>query len=109
MSKYNMRKNKYNNITTCIDNISFKSKKEAARYCELKLLLKSGKICNLVCQPGFELIVNGHKIGKYIADFQYQIKNGKKITEDVKGILTTTYRLKKKLMKAIYGIDIYET
>jgi len=29
-------------------------------------------------------------------------------TEDVKGVKTALYRLKKKMIKAIYGIDIEE-
>ena len=35
-------------------------------------------------------------------------KRGNVITEDVKGVKTAVYQLKKKLMKAIYGIDILE-
>ena len=66
-----MRKNKYNNITTYVDNIAFKSKKEAKRYCELKILLKKGKIFSLECHPKFPLSVNECLIGTYIADFSY--------------------------------------
>lgn len=100
-------RSKYNNIKTKVDGILFDSKKEAARYVELKMLFKNKKIFDLELQPKFPLIVNGHKICKYIADFKYS-QNGKEIIEDVKGIKTAPYRLKKKLMRALYNIIINE-
>jgi len=51
------------------------------------------------------------KICRYVADFGY-IENGAVVIEDVKSKITKglpVYRLKKKLMKALYGIDIRET
>lgn len=99
---------KYHAIKTVVDGITFASKAEAARYQELKLLERTGAIAELITQPVFHLVVNGHKIGKYIADFQYY-ENGKIITEDVKGVKTPVYNLKKKLVKALYGVEILET
>lgn len=104
-----MRKpNKYSAIKKVVDNIQFDSRKEANRYSQLKLLLKANKITDLILQPRFDLIVNDVFIGYYKADFQY-VENGETITEDVKGVETTVYRIKKKMVKAIYGIDIFET
>ena len=100
---------KYNNQKTLVDGIMFDSKKEAKRYGELNLLFKKGKITYLETQPKYEIIIKGKKICSYIADFRYIIGGKEIIVEDVKGFKTSTYRLKKKLMKAIYGIDIYET
>ena len=107
---------KYHNQKTLVDGIMFDSKKEANRYCELKILLKKGKIFSLECHPKFPLSVNECLIGTYIADFSYTDYTsggrglyGFAVVEDVKGVKTAVYRLKKKLMKAIYGIDIYET
>jgi len=37
------------------------------------------------------------------------MQDGKEVIEDVKGFKTPVYRLKKKLMLAIHGIDILET
>ncbi len=90
---------KYRNIKTQVDGITFDSKKEASRYGELKMLAKSGYIENLRLQPEFPLMVNGKKIGKYVADFSY-FKNGVKIIEDVKSKATMTpvYRMKKKIL-----------
>lgn len=104
------RRSKYRNIRTELDGRVFDSKKEAARYQELKLLEKSGQICNLECQPEYELRVNGELICKYRGDFKYT-KNGDEVCEDVKSAPTKTpaYRIKKRLMRAIHGIEIYES
>ena len=99
---------KYHAVKTVIDGIRFDSKAEAARYNTLKLLERNGDISGLVIHPAFPLEVMGQKIGKYIADFEYY-ENGKSVVEDVKGVKTPVYRLKKKLVKALYGIDILET
>lgn len=101
-------RNKYRAIKTIVDGITFDSKKEAKRYVQLKLMVKTGAISDLKLQPRFDLIINDCKCGFYKADFDY-IENGKRIIEDVKGMKTPVYNLKKKLIKAIYGIDIFET
>lgn len=105
-----MRRNKYGNTRVVVDGIKFDSKKEARRYQELKIMVKAGLINQLELQPKFDLIVNGKKCGFYKADFQYvELDQGKQIVEDVKGMKTPVYNLKKKLVKAIYGIAILET
>lgn len=105
-----MRGNKYRAVKTEVDGILFDSKKEAKRYKELKLLEKAGDILDLILQPPYEIKINGIKICIYKADFQYFDKQKDAIvTEDCKGFKTPVYRLKKKLMKALYGIDILET
>lgn len=105
-----MKPNKYGAKKTVVDGITFDSKKEAIRYQELKILLRTGVIEQLKLQPRFDFIINGVKCGFYKADFQYwDVRIKKLITEDVKGMKTPVYRLKKKLMLALHGIDIYET
>lgn len=91
-----------------IDDIRFASKKEGRRYQELKLLEKAGEIRELELQPSYELIVNRMKIGVYRGDFRY-FEKGETVTEDTKGFRTPFYRLKRKLMFALYGIEIRET
>jgi hypothetical protein len=54
------------------------------------------------------LAVNGIAICRYRADFVY-VESGKRIVEDTKGMRTDVYKLKKKMMLAILGIDIKET
>src|SRR5574344_1314908 len=55
-SKRRKRSMKYRSKRTVVDGITFDSKKEANRYCELKLLEKSGEIKNLELQKKFVLI-----------------------------------------------------
>jgi len=100
---------KYHNQKTDVDGYTFDSKAEANRYCDLKLLQKAKRICDLELQPRFDLTVNSVKIGFYKADFAYtEVENGERIVEDVKGVMTPVYRLKKKLVKALHGIEIRE-
>ncbi len=99
---------KFGSVKTKVDGITFDSKKEAARYIDLKLLLKAGEIADLELQPTYVMIVNGRKICSYRADFRY-MENGRQITEDVKGVRTAVYGIKKKLLKACYGIEVCET
>lgn len=110
-------KSKYRAVKIEVDGMTFHSKKEAARYGELKILLKLQKISLLGIQPRFPLVVNGKKIGTYIADFEYyeplpeDTKKFVKVVEDVKGYDggTPVYKLKKKLVAALYGITIRES
>jgi hypothetical protein len=102
---------KYKNIKTVINGITFDSKKEAAYYGILKLKQKAGLIDRFEMQVRYDLVVNNVNIGFYKADF-VTYKHGKVFEViDVKSEITNklpVYRLKKKLMKAIYGIDIVE-
>jgi len=102
---------KYKNIKTVINGISFDSKKEAAYYGILKLKQKAKLIDSFQMQVRYDLIVNGIKICFYKADF-VTYKDGVVLEViDVKSEMTKklpVYRLKKKLLKAIYGIDIVE-
>lgn len=100
--------NKYHNVKTQVDGRTFDSKREAARYRELALLMKAGYIKHLVLQPRFHLIVNGLKIADYLADFTYLDADGTHVCEDAKGVRTAVFVIKKKLMKAIHGIEVRE-
>ena len=101
-----MRRNKYNAQKTMVDGILFDSKREAARYMQLMLLERAGKISHLELQPVYECVVNGKKICSYRADFRYFTKD-RNIVEDVKGFITPMFKLKKKLVEAIYsGVTI---
>jgi hypothetical protein len=100
---------KYKAIPTIIDGIRFASKKEGARYQQLKLLERGNLITDLKLQQPIKCIVNGIQVCKYISDFSYydREKNGI-IFEDVKGVKTPVYNLKKKLVLACTGIEITE-
>lgn len=101
-------KSKHRNIKTEIDGIVFDSKLEATRYSDLRLMEKAGAISDLALQVPFEIVINDQLICKYVADFVYNDKDGKQVVEDAKGQLTQVYRLKKKLMRAVLGIEIVE-
>ena len=105
------RRGKYDAQKTTVDNIRFHSKKEANRYGELKMLQLAGAIRGLELQVKYPLIVHNHLICSYVADFRYdEHLNGSwlRVVEDTKGYRTREYRLKKKLMLAIHGIEIRE-
>lgn len=107
--------NKYHAQKTVIDGQTFASKAEAGRYKGLKLLERNGDILDLKTQVKLPCWVNDVHVCDYIADFTYIDKCGgdEPIIEDVKGshkgAAYQTFRLKKKLILAIYGIDIRET
>ncbi|MGD9714830.1 MAG: DUF1064 domain-containing protein [Thermomicrobiales bacterium] len=99
---------KYKAVRTTLDGITFASKREAERYATLKLLEKAGDITKLELQPRYPLVVNDQLVGNYVADFRYRDEQGNTVVEDAKGVKTPVYKLKKKLMKAIYGIEVRE-
>lgn len=104
--------NKYGAVKTVVDGITFHSKKEADRYCEMKLLVRAGEISELELQPAFRCVVNGALICTYFADFRYLDCRHGRVVEDVKSESTSkdkVYRLKKKLVEALYNITITET
>ena len=111
-----MGRSKYHNKKIEVDGITFDSRKEARRFQELRLMEKTGDISNLELQKRFELIpkqkdANGRTIRAcgYVADFVYLDKDGKQVIEDVKGMRTDVYKLKKKLMLYVYGVTVIET
>lgn len=104
---------KHRNVKVKLDGYTFDSKKEADRYLVLLMRQKMGEISGLEVHPRFKLEVDGGKVCSYCADFQYyvchsDIKGAALVVEDVKGIKTAIYKLKKRLMKAILGIQIRE-
>lgn len=104
------KKNKYHAKKMEVDGHVFDSTHEAKRYGELRYDLLAGNIQNLQLQVPFLLIPKSDHGGKieYIADFVYE-ENGRTIVEDAKGVKTPVYKLKKRLMAEIYGIQIKET
>lgn len=127
-----MKQSKYRNKKTTVNGITFDSAKEAARYQELLLLQRAGRIRKLRLQPQFTLIeaYKDAETGetaralKYIADFSYEepvyeavdgitatqkeFEYWRPVVEDVKGKKTREYEMKKKLMLN-QGIRIKET
>ena len=115
-TKYFSSRSKYGAKKTIVDGKKFDSKWEAERYGQLKAMEKAMFIRDLELQVPYDLIVNDIKICRYIADFRYKKESNHIITndeyyvevvEDTKGFETQEFKLKKKLMKALYNIDIY--
>ena len=105
-----MRHNKFNAKQIKVGGLTFDSRKEFRRYGELRLMERAGEIMDLVFHPRYSLDYNGHHITTYEADFSYKETKGLvNVVEDVKGFKTDVYKLKKKLMKAIHGIEVRET
>ncbi len=103
------RRRKYGALPTIVDGIRFASRREARRYQALDLLQRAGEIRDLELQPAFPIRVNDVTVAKYVADFRYVTRMGEVVIEDAKGVRTPVYRLKKKLVEALYGVRILET
>jgi hypothetical protein len=97
-----MSKNKFNvgGIEgRSLDGYVFDSAAERDRYAELSMLERAGKIAKLELQPRFEIIpktVKGTRAHHYTADFRY-IENGVCVIEDVKGVKTKDYILRRDI------------
>ncbi|MCP9494090.1 MAG: DUF1064 domain-containing protein [Pyrinomonadaceae bacterium MAG19_C2-C3] len=108
MAGLRRRRGKSGAVKTVIDGITFDSKLEAVFYNELKMRQLAGEISDLELQPRFDFEINGVKIGRYTGDFRYT-ENGKSVVADAKGgWVSRDYPLRKKLLKALYNIDILE-
>ena len=80
-------------------------RQEKERYEELLWLEKAGEIADLESHPRFSLDVNGVHICDYIADEVF-FEGEQRVVVDVKGVETAEFKLKAKLMLAIYGIEV---
>jgi len=109
------RRNKYNARRTIVDNHTFDSKKEAERYMILRSRQDSGEISSLVIHPKYELqpafvhVQSGKKIRaiNYYGDFEYMDNDYNLIVEDVKGVETPVFKLKRKLFLRQYPHIIF--
>tara|TARA_B100001245_G_C22894771_1_gene431982 strand:- start:12300 stop:12794 length:495 start_codon:yes stop_codon:yes gene_type:complete len=106
------RKGKYNAKKVTVNGLEFDSKIEGARYIFLLEQQRKGHIYKLELQKKFDIEINGQFICSYKADFCYfkKVDDQKNmyVVEDVKGMKTPVYRLKKKMLKASLGHEIVE-
>ena len=106
-----MKTPKYRNRKTVVGGVTFDSAKEARRWSELCLLEKAGDIQNLQRQVRFPFTINGKLICTLVADFTYD-RDGVKVVEDTKSPATRklpVFRIKSKLLKSLYGIEVVES
>lgn len=120
-------RSKYGNKKAKHDGMIFDSRRERNRYIILSALQRAGEISDLRMQVTYELLPAIYEMEEkqlktkvkkvqrcaqravhYIADFVYKDKEGNEVVEDTKGMRTKEYLLKKKMMRALLGIQIKE-
>lgn len=111
----NVAKNKYGAKRIVIDNITFDSLREGARYGELKLLQRAREISILEVHPMFAIKFPVHRHGKleefFVCnvelDFSYRDRrDGQYHYEDVKGKDNPLSKLKRRLVELAYEIKV---
>ncbi len=95
MSKYGARKTMYRGL-------KFDSAAEAKHAMELDIRKSAGEIEDWMRQIPIHIEVNGVKICKMVLDFKVWDTQHKFHYEEVKGVETAVYKLKLKLLKALY-------
>ena len=109
--------NKYGAKKICCKGETFDSKAEFRRWRELKLMERAGEIRDLKRQVKHELIPAQYDSGRkllekaitYTSDFEYiDNRTNGFVVEDVKGMKTKEYIIKRKLMLYICKIRITE-
>lgn len=109
------RTGKYNAHRVRYAGFTFDSQAECDRYIELTVMRKAGVIeGEIKVHPVYNLQQHFCYNGKveraitYVADFEYkEVGNLRIVVEDVKGVRTEVYRLKRKLFLYLYG-DRYD-
>ena len=106
------QRSKYNNVRVRWKDRWFDSIYEmnAAKKLDAMRKAKSSRdrVVNVEYQVKFPIIMNKAKICDYVADFVVEFADGHIDVIDAKGVRTSVYRLKQKMMKAVHGIDIVE-
>ena len=98
--------------------VTFDSEREARRFGELRMLLRCGQIQDLRLQVNFTLqegytTADGERVRPivYRADFTYRERTGdgwRPVVEDVKGVRTKEYNMKRKMMLEKFDVKIRE-
>lgn len=101
-------RSKYGNKKTVLDGIRFDSKAEAAYYAQLKMREKAGEVTAVELQRPFPLLSpTGELMATYKADFAFwDNREGRFRVIDVKGFETKEFRLKRKMMRGLLGIEV---
>jgi len=106
-TNFKIGKSKYNNKKTIIDDKKFDSESEGKLYWDLKLQEKQGLIEAVDTQVKEELFAYGKSICNYYVDFLVYHNDGSKeyIEHKATGTITSTWRLKYKMLQAKYAHD----
>lgn len=105
--------NKYHNVKTVAEGITFDSKREAAYYIQLRMRERAGEINNLQTQVEYPLTCPASDgtapiVAHYVADFVYFEKGTGLHVVDAKGVKTAIYKLKRRWLYLQSGITIEE-
>lgn len=105
-----MRGNKYGAKKLEVDGHVFDSRAEARRYQTLRYQEMAGEISGLELQRRFVVFEKGAAVIEYVADFCYRDERTREnVVEDVKGVRTEAYKLKRKMFLASWsGFSLYE-
>jgi hypothetical protein len=107
-------RSKYGNQKVEYDGETFDSQAEFYRYLQLLALLQEGEIAELQVHPSYVVIdaftnAAGHRHSKntYAPDFVYiDTATDQPVYEDVKGVETAEFKLKRKLFEQRYGVAL---
>ena len=102
------KRSKYRSKAVVVDGVRYASKREAKVCLDLIQLEKAGKIGGLEFQKRFPLLgPKGEVICTYVADacFWDHEKDRLRVI-DVKGFETEIFKLKRKMMRALKGIEV---
>jgi hypothetical protein len=109
---------KYHADRVNADGMTFDSKAEWRRWCDLRLLERAGRISHLERQVPYELapavrLEGSHRMKPAIrlfVDFRYLDEStGKLVLEDTKCVATAekeAFRIKLHLLKSVHGLDL---
>ena len=100
-----IRKRKFGNKIVETEDGKFNSKIEHRRWLVLKKAQADGLIYGLEREVEFSMDIGTDTICKYYADTTY-MKDGEFIVEDVKGVRTAVFNLKRKMLRIFYGLEI---
>jgi len=102
MARYKIHRHKFNAVRTEYDGIKFDSKKEGKYYLELKNKVRAGIVLFYLRQVPFQLPGST----TYRIDFMEFHADGTVHFIDVKGMQTKEFILKKKIVEALYPVEI---
>jgi Protein of unknown function (DUF1064) len=106
------KRGKFNAAGRRIGDHWFPSKAEADRFEQLFEMLERGMIADLEIQVPYPCHVNGQLVCTYLADFRYRTRprqlGSRVLIEEVKGMRTGVYEIKRKLVQALHRIEIIE-
>lgn len=94
--------NKYGARKTEYAGVMYDSKREAEYAHELDLRVRAHDIVSWQRQVKYPMVVNDKLITTYVADFVITLGNGHIEIVDVKGVETPVFKLKAKLLDALY-------